>query len=428
MGSPIKPASVINRTSRNRLAIQHDPYWHLIAEGQHLGYRKGKQGGSWIARYYVPGKGRRFQTLGKADDTVEANGTHVLSFAQALSAAQEWMNDTVKDDAAGIHIGPYTVNDAADDWLKRRPEGVSKQNAIGTLKHHIRPTLGAVLVKELTHKQISDWLYELAEKKPVKIAQREASNGQEKLSPSRRSKLVYNHDDPETKRKRRDTANRVLNDLKAILHLAYKNQRLANRAVFDTVARFENAAKPKDVYLSLDEANRCLQAAPEDFRTLVHVALMTGCRYGELCTLKTSAYDERTQTLTLTQPKTGKVKRLALTDDEAGTIAKLATGKNADDLLLVRADGLRWTKSMQQHRIKAAAKAANITRHVRFHDLRHTFASLLISNGVSIHVVANQLGHSSTAMAERTYAHLSPDYIASTVRAKKPAFGIVTAV
>lgn len=423
----MKSANIRNRTQRNRLAVAHDPYWHELAAGQHLGYRKGKRAGKWIARFLSPGNGYSFATLGTADDTVPANGTHILSFEQATEAAQAWMNGAASDKAAGIHIGPYTVADAAADWLKRRPEGVSKRNAEGTLKHHILPTLGTVLVKELTRQQIADWLDELADKKPVKVAQREATNGQEKLSPSRRSKLVYKHDDPETRRKRRDTANRVLNDLKAILHLAYKNQRLANRAVFDTVARFENAAKPKDVYLSLDEANRCIEAAPEDFRTLVHVALMTGARYGELCSLKAGAYDPRTQTLTIMQTKTGKVKRLALTEAEADTIAKLATGKSADDLLLVRADGKAWTKSMQQHRIKAAARAAGITRHVRFHDLRHTFASLLISNGASIHVVANQLGHSSTAMAERTYAHLSPEYIGSTVRAKKPAFGVAAA-
>ena len=47
-------------------------------------------------------------------------------------------------------------------------------------------------------------------------------------------------------------------------------------------------------------------------------------------------------------------------------------------------------------------------RRVRFHDLRHTFASLLISNGESFAYVKEQLGHSSIKMTIDTYTHLEP--------------------
>ena len=103
---------IVNRTVRAKLPQRRDPYWHLIAEGQHLGYRKGATGGTWIARIYDPAKGRRFESLGAADDTVEANGTHVLDFQQALASATKWMNTITRADAAGVKIGPYTVRDA----------------------------------------------------------------------------------------------------------------------------------------------------------------------------------------------------------------------------------------------------------------------------------------------------------------------------
>jgi integrase len=74
--------------------------------------------------------------------------------------------------------------------------------------------------------------------------------------------------------------------------------------------------------------------------------------------------------------------------------------------------------------MKAVLKAAGITRHVRFHDLRHTFATLLAMNGTSIQLIANQLGHSATRMAEKHYAHFSLEYVATTIRANKPKFGI----
>jgi integrase len=71
----------------------------------------------------------------------------------------------------------------------------------------------------------------------------------------------------------------------------------------------------------------------------------------------------------------------------------------------------------------AVLKDADITRHVRFHDLRHTFATLLAMNGTSMQLIANQLGHSGTRIAEKHYAHFSPTYVATTIRANKPSFG-----
>jgi integrase len=47
-------------------------------------------------------------------------------------------------------------------------------------------------------------------------------------------------------------------------------------------------------------------------------------------------------------------------------------------------------------------------RRVRFHDLRHTFASLLLSNGESPTYVKEQMGHSSIQVTVDIYGHLIP--------------------
>jgi len=419
--------SLINRTVRAKLTVQHDPYWHLIAEGQHLGYRKsGEARGKWIARYYVQQGEKwvyRFQTLGAADDTVTANNTHVLSFSQAVEHAQKWFRARNLATASGVHIGPYTVKDAAADWLaERHGSEASKRNSEGNLKHHILPTLGGIEVAKLTRDQIQKWLVQLAEKPPIKVQQREAA--QKTLPPSRRSKVVYDPNDPETKRKRRDTANRVFNDLSAMLSCAYKNQHVVSKAVWETVNKFENVDVAKNEYLTLEEANAFIQACPQDFRDLVQAALITGCRYGELSTLKVSAYDVTSKAIFLIQSKTGKMKRIYLTPDEAAFFDERIVGKQSEDLLFKRSDGEPWSKSNQPPRMRAVLKTAGIDRHVRFHDLRHTFATLLAMNGTSIQLIANQLGHSGTRIAEKHYAHFSPTYIATTVRANKPSYGL----
>ncbi|MBI2170325.1 MAG: site-specific integrase [Actinobacteria bacterium] len=58
---------------------------------------------------------------------------------------------------------------------------------------------------------------------------------------------------------------------------------------------------------------------------------------------------------------------------------------------------------------RRAVTAAGLTRRVRFHDLRHFYASLLISHGESVKVVQARLGHASATETLDTYAHLWPD-------------------
>ncbi|MBB5327999.1 hypothetical protein [Tunturiibacter gelidoferens] len=77
--------------------------------------------------------------------------------------------------------------------------------------------------------------------------------------------------------------------------------------------------------------------------------------------LKVSAYDPQLHAISLVQDKTGKVKHVFLTDQEAALF------------------GEQWAKSNQQPRMKAVLKAAGIKRHVRFHELRHTFVRLAVS-------------------------------------------------
>ena len=66
--------------------------------------------------------------------------------------------------------------------------------------------------------------------------------------------------------------------------------------------------------------------------------------------------------------------------------------------------------------LAGALERAGIHRHVRFHDLRHTFASHLVMHGVDIRQVANLLGHKDIKVTMR-YAHLAPEHLQAAVDA-----------
>jgi integrase len=409
-------------SNRAKLPVEREPHWHRIAEGQHLGYRKlATNRGTWIARYRVAGKkDRKYKALGASDAPGKpANGTHVLSFQQALDAAQRWFSELAKADAAGVQIGPYTVADAATAWLTAwTGSETGKRNAEGNLRNHILPALGRDEVAKLKRQEVQEWLQRLPAKPPVRHQRHKEST--KALPPSKRSKVTFDPTDPETIRKRRDTANRIFNDLSALLTMAYENGKVHSKAAWDTVQKFEKVGRAKNEYLSIEEFKAFAASCPQDFADLVHGAVITGCRYMELGRMTVSAYDPTNKSVSTVQAKTGKVKHVYLTDEEAIFFEQMAAGKRNRDLLFTQRAGKPWVKSAQQPRMMAALKAAGINRHVRFHDLRHTFATWQVAAGTSIQMVANQLGHAGTRIAEEHYAHYSPSQIANTIRANKP--------
>jgi integrase len=88
--------------------------------------------------------------------------------------------------------------------------------------------------------------------------------------------------------------------------------------------------------------------------------------------------------------------------------------------------GREWKPSEQARPMRAACERAKITP-VGIHQLRHTWASLAVMNGIPLPVVAANLGHMDTRMVEKHYGHLAPSYVAETIRARAPRFGKVKA-
>lgn len=418
MARTVRNAKIDTRTARVKLPARREPYWTVLSAGCALGYRKGAKGGTWIARFRADDGRQHYRPLGAADDARDPDGLSVYSFAQAQERARLWFDQKARERAGDFAPSgrPYTVGNAlADyraDYLRRGGKAADRLD--WSAAAWINPELGAIELARLSKSRIVAWHQKIAET-PARLRTRqgEAQN--------------YRKADnsPETVRRRRSTANRVLTILKAALNHAHREGKCASDDAWRTVRAFRAADAARLRYLSDDEARRLTNACPADFRALVTGALLTGCRYGELAAITADDFNPDAGTLLVRASKSGKPRHVVLTQEGRDFVAQRAAGKPGSARLLLRGNGNPWGKSEQQRPLGAACAAARIEPAVNFHALRHTYASRLTMRGVPLAVIAAQLGHSDTRMVEQHYGHLSPSYIAETVRQAFGSLGIV---
>ena len=102
------------------------------------------------------------------------------------------------------------------------------------------------------------------------------------------------------------------------------------------------------------------------------------------------------------------VRRVAVTDDILQYLARIRrTAVDSNGLVFFRKGG-NFIDPDTFDSLFAKIKARADLKGIRFHDLRHFYASLLISQGFSAKYICDQLGHSSIQMTFDTYGHLFP--------------------
>ena len=409
MARTVREASLATRSARLRLPVAK-PYWRVIEQGLHLGYRRRATGGSWIARRRNDEGIYRETKLGLADDLQDADGKIILDFAQAQRAARHWCTQEQRL-AAGdgtVPDGPYTVARAMADCLEdyRRRGGKSVEGIESVVNRNILPALGKVAVAKLTPQRLRDWHRGLAERARYWRSRKGAAANLAAFDPK----------DAEDVRPRRASANRVLTYLKAALNLAWRNGLTPSDDAWRRVKPFRSVEAPLVRYLSHDEIARLRNAATGGFRDLVYLALLTGCRYGELCRFKVADYNADVGTLSVRIAKGGKVCHVTLTEEASAFVDRLVAGRAPADPLLRRDDGRVWKRAEQVRPMREACTHAGITPAVGYHVLRDTHGSLLAMRAVPMAVIARQLGHADTRMTEKHYAHLAPNYVADTIR------------
>jgi integrase len=178
-------------------------------------------------------------------------------------------------------------------------------------------------------------------------------------------------------------------------------------------------------FLTAAEVERLADTIAPGFRVLVLMAAYSGLRAGELAALRVGRLDllggrvevvestsEVNGHLVTGPPKSGtrRVARLPrfLCEELAAHLARRPHAPGDLVFTMTRGGQLRQSSLLESY-FRPAVSAAGLDPRLRFHDLRHTCASLLIAQGASVKAVQAQLGHATATMTLDRYGHLFPD-------------------
>jgi integrase len=287
-----------------------------------------------------------------------------------------------------------TLDDLCDYWLeKRAPRKRSHHDDQSIIRRHLRPAFGAMKLRDVGVEEVDSYVNEKID--------------DENLS----EKTVANH----------------VTLLSTMLRLAttFRVPWLLN------VPKFH---KPKVALFSRDyqwlrnddEVRRFLHAArSEDEHVFIFYALAvyTGLRAGEIAALEWPDIDLERRIITVHRSfngptKSDRVRYVPILDPLLPLLRQWRL-RHPGRLVFTNMGGRMFAPSARifqevLHRVLAAAQFPKVERngkerpYVRFHDLRHTFASLWVMKGGDLFKLQKILGHQSVQMTMR-YAHLAPD-------------------
>jgi len=182
-----------------------------------------------------------------------------------------------------------------------------------------------------------------------------------------------------------------------------------------------------DVFpLTVEQVATMAEACPDRYRALIVLAAGTGLRQGECFGLSVDRVDFLHRQLRVDRqlvgaragvPEFGPPKSKAgfrtvplpdvVGDALAEHLGRYRSGRA--DLVFTNTAGSPLRRSPAGEMWHRAARKADLPQWATFHDLRHFYASLLISRGCSVKTVQRRLGHQSAMETLDTYGHLWPD-------------------
>ena len=352
-----------------------------------------RKDGRWEGRY----------TIGRDPKTGKAVIKNVLGRTQA--EVKEKLKRAI-DENRGLDViksGEYTVGKWLDLWyesyakVKMRPSSYLTYR--GYIDNHIKPYIGNISLSKLTTLDLQT-LYKklLAEGRVERIEAQKQPKG---LS----AKTVRN----------------IHQIISSALKLAVEQRLIAHNPA-DGCA-LPKAERKEMQTLPVEQLTSFLREAKDSgVFALYYIDLTTGLRRGELLGLKWSDIDLEKGDLRV-QRQIGRIdgKIIEMPLKTKNAYRTLPLSADAIDILMQqrrKTGNSEWvfpsptggpmSPDSVLHMLHRVLKRAGLPK-VRFHDLRHTFATMALQNGVDVKTVSSVLGHYSAGFTLDTYAHVTTD-------------------
>jgi len=415
-----RETSLASPSARELLRRRNSPYWVRLEERSQIGYRTSRdKSGHWLVRLTVPGlkSGRVQASIGIADDLQEADAIEILSFDQASEKARKWVKGVlVSQEDAKVRKPVQTVAQALHEYSAFLE--LERQSAVpvaGTIKCHILDhPIAKLPLFALTAPIVEQWRNGIAQ----------SPRGNRSGKAPRKPKVFKDEEErEEALRKRKSTANRILNTLRAALNRAVQQGADGGANAWRNVGSFRGVDGIRTRFLSLEEQQMLVAACEPGICELVQAGLYTGLRVGSLSRMKVRDVFLAVRSILLPKSKGGLNMNVPITSEAAAFLARLIKGRRPDSFVFLRPDGTPWAKNHHVRPLEEAVKKAGIEKVV-FHELRHTFASTLLMAGVNPVALAKAMGHKDTRMVMKHYGHLLPDWVGQEINSKAPHLGL----
>ena len=344
---------------------------------------------SWTVQVY----------LGR-DPTTGNKKYHSESVKGTKSVTQKRLTELLRELDTGSFIAPtgLTVGEYLDEWFAGDADQKTRIRTLngyrGVVRRYLKPALGGVQLEKLTAKDVRGM--------ESMLLRRGSIDGR----PLSAKTVVQAH--------------RVLSSaLNAAVTAEIVSNNVARSVTPPKVKRYE------PMTLKWEDIHALLQAIDEDdLKTLVVVAMQTGLRRSEIVGLQWRDLDLDRGTLSVRRSLTkvaGREAELDLPKSGRGRVVTLpAAGvqelkchlgrvlySRPEDFVFTGADGRFVNPDWLSKWFKLCREKAGL-QGLRFHDLRHTHASLMLADGVHLKVVSERLGHSSIGITADLYSHVAP--------------------
>ena len=334
----------------------------------------------------------------------KANGDPIFRhvYAKTQKALTEKLHQSIEcyQDVELTEDSRMTLGEWLDRWLAEYKDGTIRPGTLegyrNYIENYIKPQLGGKQVSLITTQDVQRMYRRLKTGGRV----REDVDGSKRLSDS------------------------TVRHIHTMLHGAMK---AAVQAHIIPKNPTENATVPKSNYkpmqvLNEQELDTFLQAVQKDdiWRDFFYTELMTGLRRGEICALMWRDFDAKAGTLGISRTlhskgqgiyalgdtKTSQGNRTIILPESVAALLRARKKISISQWIFPQPTSpeLPMNPGTAYRRLKTLLEEAGLPS-IRFHDLRHTFATLALQNGMDVKTLSAMLGHVSAATTLDIYTH-----------------------